>query len=217
MRIPAQVGARSGALSHLSAYFHGGGDCPFRRLNTDRQNASDDLSIMAAAAIDTSAKVLVETFAHFCLRKIRRLPTFMWETAMRYDLELYCSCGSLFWGVWIATFLPISSSVAIPSARGLIYCHEVFAWSGIPSDYVWFSLTAVPAFIQLLLINKQQWIWLRSITMVIGAFAFSLFTILLMFAYPKTTGVPMYLHLALAHLICIAQISRKKYHGGRLA
>lgn len=132
---------------------------------------------------------------------------------MRYDRERDCAFTAFVWGLWVTTFQPISASAFVTSVRGLRLCNEIFAAIPIPSDIIWGLITALPALFQMLWMKDMTSLRGRSIAMVIQSSAFLCFTLLLALENPTTTGIPMYAALAIAQLVCLAQLSHKRYCG----
>ncbi len=143
--------------------------------------------------------------------KIGAIGHWIWKKMMRYDLERDCALTALIWGTWVIIFHPITS---IPrTAYGLRLCNELFAWLPFPSDITWGLITTIPAILQMYFITDIKALKVRSTLMVINSSAFLAYTLLLALENPRTTGIPMYAALAIAQLVCLAQLSRKRFCG----
>ena len=133
----------------------------------------------------------------------------LWRMVMRYDLERHCASISLAWGLWLITLQPLH--VMNPSMRGFWLLAESTKWLPWNADWTWGTAVMLPAIAQLVMISRESKYQWRGFTIIMQATTFLFIVLLLILDNWRSTGIPMYGGLALAHLISYAQIAMKRF------
>lgn len=147
--------------------------------------------------------------ARTAARAIAMILDSFWRIIMRHDLERHSAVMALAWGMWVLILQPIH--IMNPSMRGFWLLSQSVDWLPWNADITWGILVSTPAVLQLCFLGYGDLIKARGATMLFQATTMLFIVILLALDNWRSTGIPMYGGLAVAHLISYAQLAHKRF------